>query len=96
MSVCDWLMTRILISDWRSWDEAGFSWIEAVYTFRQHGYSTDYLIDFSIVTDSKNSSWRVIDIDQVNLLPCRDTDTISDGVGSALMNAGNMIDGSSK
>ena len=96
MSVCDWLMTRILISDWRSWDEAGFSWIEAVYTFRQHGYSTDYLIDFSIVTDSKNSSWRVIDIDQVNLLPCRDTDTISDGVGSALMNAEHMIDGSSK
>ena len=75
MSVCDWLMTRILISDWRSWDEAGFSWIEAVYTFRQHGYSTDYLIDFSIVTDSKNSSWRVIDIDQVrhgyNLCRCR-------------------------
>ena len=66
MSVCDWLMTRILISDWCSWDEAGFSWIEAVYTFRQHGYSTDYLIDFSIVTDSKNSSWRVIDIDQVS------------------------------
>ena len=31
------------------------------------GYSTDYLIDFSIVTDSKNSSWRVIDIDQVIL-----------------------------
>ena len=29
------------------------------------GYSTDYLIDFSIVTDSKNSSSRVIDIDQV-------------------------------
>ncbi len=25
--------------------------------------STDYLIDFSIVTDSKNSRWRVIDID---------------------------------
>ena len=30
------------------------------------------------------------------LLPYRDTDTISDGVGSALMNAENMIDGSSK
>jgi len=38
-----------------------------VYTFRRHGYSTDYLIDFSIVTDSKNSSWRVIDIDQASL-----------------------------
>jgi hypothetical protein len=25
------------------------------------------LIDFSITTDSKNSSWRVIDIDQASL-----------------------------
>jgi len=49
------------------WDEESFNWIETVYTFRQHGYSTDYLIDFSIVTDSKNSSWRVIDIDQASL-----------------------------
>jgi hypothetical protein len=49
------------------WDESSFSWLETVYTFRQHGYSTDYLIDFSIVTDSKNSSWRVIDIDQASL-----------------------------
>ena len=48
-----------------NWDEDKFSWIDTVYTFRNHGYSTDYLIDFSIVTDSKNSSWRVIDIDQV-------------------------------
>ena len=51
-------------SDWR---EETFSWIETVYMFRKNGYSTDYLIDFSIVTDSKNSSWRVIDIDQAAL-----------------------------
>jgi len=50
-----------------AWDEEKFSWIDTVYTFRSHGYSTDYLIDFSIVTDSKNSSWRVIDIDQASL-----------------------------
>ena len=50
-----------------TWDEAGFSWIELVYKFRRHGYSPDYLIDFSIVTDSKNSTWRVIDIDQASL-----------------------------
>ena len=36
-----------------------------IVNLRRAGYSTDYLIDFSIVTDSKNSSWRVIDIDQV-------------------------------
>jgi len=50
-----------------AWNEEKFNWIETVYTFRSHGYSTDYLIDFSIVTDSKNSSWRVIDIDQASL-----------------------------
>eukprot|EP00090_Calanus_glacialis_P020602 TRINITY_DN3177_c0_g1_i1.p1 TRINITY_DN3177_c0_g1~~TRINITY_DN3177_c0_g1_i1.p1 ORF type:complete len:763 (-),score=121.64 TRINITY_DN3177_c0_g1_i1:74-2362(-) len=50
-----------------AWNEETFNWIETVYTFRSHGYSTDYLIDFSIVTDSKNSSWRVIDIDQASL-----------------------------
>jgi len=50
-----------------SWDEDGFDWVSTVYTFRKNGYSTDYLIDFSIVTDSKNSSWRVIDIDQASL-----------------------------
>ena len=38
-----------------------------MYAFRAQGYSTDYIIDFSIVTDSKNSSWRVIDIDQASL-----------------------------
>ncbi len=48
-----------------AWDSAAFDWKETVYRFRRHGYSTDYLVDFSIVTDSKNSSWRVIDIDQV-------------------------------
>lgn len=50
-----------------NWREETFSWIETVYMFRKNGYSTDYLIDFSIVTDSKNSSWRVIDIDQAAL-----------------------------
>jgi len=49
------------------WDESSFSWIDTVYTFREHGYSTDYLIDFSVGIDSKNSSWRLIDIDQASL-----------------------------
>ena len=49
------------------WDEDNFTWIDTVYKFRENGYSTDYLIDFSVVTDSKNSSWRVIDIDQASL-----------------------------
>ena len=51
-----------------NWDETKFSWIDSTYRLRRNGYSTDYLIDFSIVTDSKNSSWRLIDIDQGHFL----------------------------
>ena len=51
-----------------NWDETSFSWIDSTYKFRRNGYSTDYLIDFSVVTDSKNSSWRLIDIDQEQVL----------------------------
>ena len=32
--------------------------------FRANGYSTDYLFDFSIATDLKNSTWRTIYFDQ--------------------------------
>ena len=35
--------------------------------FRKNGYSTDYLFDFSIATDLKNSTWRTIYIDQPGL-----------------------------
>ena len=35
-----------------------------VYKFRSLGYSTDYLFDFSIGTDIKNSTGRVIYLDQ--------------------------------
>merc|ERR1712158_68687 len=49
------------------WKEADFSWIETTYKFRKNSYSTDTLINFSIGTDIKNSSWRVIDIDQASL-----------------------------
>ena len=47
------------------WSESEFDWIETTYKFRKNSYSTDTLINFSIGTDIKNSSWRVIDIDQV-------------------------------
>ena len=46
------------------WSESEFDWIETTYKFRKNSYSTDTLINFSIGTDIKNSSWRVIDIDQ--------------------------------
>jgi len=50
-----------------SWDNSSFVWYETIYQFRRIGYSIDYLIDFSITTDLKNSSFRVIDLDQGTL-----------------------------
>jgi predicted metalloendopeptidase len=47
-----------------SWNKAGFRWYEMVYRFRDMGYSVDYLVDFSVTTNLKNSSWRVLDLDQ--------------------------------
>ena len=38
-----------------------------MYKFRKRGYSVDYLIDFSVTTDLKNSSWRILDLDQPSL-----------------------------
>ena len=31
------------------------------------GYSVDYFVDFSVTTDLKNSSWRILDLDQPGL-----------------------------
>ena len=44
-----------------------YIWYEQVYKFRRMGYSVDYLVDFSVTTDLKNSSWRILDIDQPTL-----------------------------
>lgn len=50
-----------------TWDERSFSWDESVYRFRQAGYSVDYFLDFSISVDVKNSTKRIIDLDQASL-----------------------------
>ena len=63
-----WPVSRMVAVQGNDWQEDEFSWIETTYKFRENSYSTDLLIDFSIGTDIKNSSWRVIDIDQVCLL----------------------------
>ena len=49
------------------WNEDSFDWEQLVYIFRENGYSTDYLFDFSIATDLKNSTWRTIYFDQPSL-----------------------------
>ncbi|XP_075211266.1 M13 family metallopeptidase neprilysin 2 [Lycorma delicatula] len=50
-----------------NWDEGSFDWKESVYTFRRLGYSMDYFLDFSVGVDLKNSTIRVLDLDQASL-----------------------------
>ncbi|KAK4879936.1 hypothetical protein RN001_008082 [Aquatica leii] len=46
------------------WNDGNFDWRQSVYKFRKAGYSVDYFMDFSVGIDLKNSSQRVIDLDQ--------------------------------
>ncbi|XP_035741301.1 neprilysin-2-like isoform X2 [Vespa mandarinia] len=50
-----------------TWKEENFNWKDSVYKFRTKGYSVDYFIDFSIGVDLKNSTIRIIDLDQASL-----------------------------
>lgn len=50
-----------------SWDESKWNWTKTTEGFRKLGYSTDYILDFSIETDPKNSTKRIIDVDQTSL-----------------------------
>lgn len=45
------------------WDEKStWNWIQAVKDFRKIGYSMDYIFDFSVGVDLKNSLSRTIDV----------------------------------
>lgn len=55
------------VVDGDTWDEDEFDWQQLNYRFRSKGYSTDYLFDFSIATDIKNSTKRVVYFDQGHL-----------------------------
>ena len=50
-----------------TWNQDGFKWFDMVYRFRDEGFSVDYLVDFSVTTDLRNSSWRTLDLDQPGL-----------------------------
>ncbi|XP_058117958.1 neprilysin-2-like [Anopheles ziemanni] len=48
-----------------SWDsEPSWSWEKSAKDFNDNGFSTDYIIDFSIAGDLKDTTRRMIDIDQ--------------------------------
>ena len=49
-----------------SWNKDIFSWYKMVYRFRDMGYVVGFM-DFSVTTDLKNSSWRVVYLDQPSL-----------------------------
>lgn len=55
------------VLDGDAWKDDDFEWTKSVYKFRKIGYSVDYFIDFSIGVDLKNSTKRVIDLDQAAL-----------------------------
>lgn len=46
----------------KNWNEREFDWKTSVSKFRTVGYGVDYFIDFSVVSDVKNSTRRVIDV----------------------------------
>lgn len=57
----------VLLGPDEAWVDTNYIWYEQVYKFRKYGYSVDYFIDFSVTTDLKNSSWRILDLDQPGL-----------------------------
>jgi neprilysin len=44
------------------WNESSWSWQKAAIDCRRNGYSTDYVVDFSVGTDLKNSSTKIVDV----------------------------------
>ena len=44
------------------WDENAWTWQKAAINCRKNGYSTDYVVDFSVGADLKNSSKKIIDV----------------------------------
>uniref|UniRef100_A0ABD2WDE5 Neprilysin-2 n=1 Tax=Trichogramma kaykai TaxID=54128 RepID=A0ABD2WDE5_9HYME len=55
----------VLMGD--EWSDGDFSWKESVYKFYKAGFANDYFIDISVTSDLKNSTKRIIDIDQAVL-----------------------------
>ncbi|XP_034935733.1 neprilysin-2-like [Chelonus insularis] len=50
-----------------SWNEDDFHWMELIYKLRDIGYSYNYLLEFSIGVDLKNSSKKMFGLDQTPL-----------------------------
>lgn len=45
-----------------AWDEKAWTWQKSILDCRKNGYSNDFLIDFSVNTDLKNSKIKLADV----------------------------------
>lgn len=45
-----------------AWDESGYDWKDDIYKFRRYRYSVDFIINFSIVPDMKNTTVRMLQV----------------------------------
>ncbi|KAI5630580.1 VLP3p-5, transcript variant X2 [Venturia canescens] len=73
----------VLLGD--AWDQNEFVWTEMIYKFREAGYGFDSIIDFSITPDVKNSTKRVIYIDQASLV--LDRPVFMEGFNNSIIDA---------
>jgi neprilysin len=48
------------------WNEDSWTWQKVAIDCRKHGYSTDYVVDFFVGTDLKNSSMKIVDVGNSN------------------------------
>ncbi|KAK4879931.1 hypothetical protein RN001_008077 [Aquatica leii] len=55
------------VLDGKKWKEDKFDWKWSIFKFRKHGLDTDNFLSFNLYSDFKNSSRRLINIDQVEL-----------------------------
>ena len=45
-----------------AWDESKWTWEQAIIDCRKNGYSNDFILDFSVGNDLKNSSNKLVDV----------------------------------
>ncbi|KAL7013331.1 hypothetical protein ACKWTF_015335 [Chironomus riparius] len=50
-----------------SWDESSWTWQQSIKDFNKQGFLTNYIFAFSVDIDLKNTTRRIISIDQPNL-----------------------------
>lgn len=48
------------------WNDRTWSWQDSVKKFCKKGYSPDFIFDFSVGTDWRNSTRRIIDVTNIS------------------------------